>query len=489
MWSDTHQHKATGDWLIISGLAYPRVVPGGNVTDTITSSASDRDAFYNDPAIRLSEDNLDKFNGTQGMPLCVEHDPNDVVGYVQHSWLKDGALKIVGKIDLRTERGRQVAASIKSGEFKGLSVGYGISTAGSQCVEKKFYEISIVAEPFFRGCDLSYSVAASKGTKNDSYLSTPRIYCTIQMSETPTAAAVPTSAPAVSGEELLTEVSKLKAQQEEANRAKIAMEQELKRLQQKEDAWNALEKERADKYSAEQMPKAERYIEALTASGIKLTEERKASYRMIYCDERTADAARDFDAQMAHMQSIQASAKKSEQEAAELKERLTKMESAVNQTTQVLNHSRNSMNNALSTAAAAAADVSVNASAANVPIGHMMIAAPSVADKPFLEALGFFREVGVTASADGSPLRPLRPTPRSIPLAPEHPMLYDEKGNRELAASLRYTSPFFHLIASNRTGLGKIDLASMVKPALINKSDRLDSAEAMDKFRAEANVQ
>ena len=136
----------------------------------MTNPIHDRQRFYNDPAIKLSDENLDEFNGTEGAPVCVEHDTKDVVGVVHHTWIGDGdnrALKMIGKIDKHSQRGKQIISDIKAGKLKGLSVGYGADLVTNQqsgitaLNGKRFREISLVAEPFFENCNLSSYVEAS----------------------------------------------------------------------------------------------------------------------------------------------------------------------------------------------------------------------------------------------------------------------------------------------------------------------------------------
>ena len=165
-------------YAIIKGKAYPDVLRGANPTRVVKAphlphvSAAAREAFYHDPAVKLSDADLDDINGAEGAPLCVEHNRGDVVGKVHHAWLDeaDGSgrcLKITGRIPLDTERGRRIVADIRCGKYKGFSVGYSADLkaggGGAGLLRSKaFNEISLVAEPFFDGCDLTVGVVASK---------------------------------------------------------------------------------------------------------------------------------------------------------------------------------------------------------------------------------------------------------------------------------------------------------------------------------------
>lgn len=159
-------HTADGQYAIIQGTAYPRVIPGDNPTRHVHASLNDRRALYNDAAIRLCDEDLTAFNGTEGAPLCVEHNPADVVGRVHHSFIDDGrCLRIWGRIPL-TDRGKDIVADIQAGRIAGLSVSYGNSLQDNgitrKLTAKTFREISLVKKPFFSGCDLTVGVIASE---------------------------------------------------------------------------------------------------------------------------------------------------------------------------------------------------------------------------------------------------------------------------------------------------------------------------------------
>jgi hypothetical protein len=169
-WSVQTRNTRSGTYAIIKGKAYPQITLGTNPTRTVSAplphhGPAAREAFYNDPAVKLSEADLDDIDGATGAPLCVEHNQKDVVGHVHHSWRAEGqCLEIIGRIPLNTTRGKQIVADIQCGKYKGFSVGYSTDlhpeTGDVLC--KRFNEISLVEEPFFEGCNLTVGVMASK---------------------------------------------------------------------------------------------------------------------------------------------------------------------------------------------------------------------------------------------------------------------------------------------------------------------------------------
>ncbi len=373
MWTAKNGKKVESEqYFYVTGRAYPKIVQGSNATKIVTNPVHDRERFYNDPAIKLSEENMDQFNGTEGAPLCVEHNIKDVVGTVHHSWLGDGdnrALKIVAKIDKNSTRGKQIVQDIRAGKLKGLSVGYGteLITNGKTGVttldSKRFREISLVAEPFFENCNLSWSVSASAknpGFKNPNYNSNPEIdffYCPISMSADvatnppTTAQATPAPAPAaadpVPAQELLGEVTKLKNQYTEESKVRQELEKKLAEQEKILELVRERERKEALAYAAEQKPKYEKYVEALTASGLALSDEAKKGYEQSFCDPRFKAAAKDLEHQYKTMQEVQMSLKKAKEELEEERKKSKQLEQREIKTAAVVNHSRTAVQQAL----------------------------------------------------------------------------------------------------------------------------------------------
>ncbi|MBX9637213.1 MAG: HK97 family phage prohead protease [Nitrosomonas sp.] len=170
-WSIRTVNTKKGKYAIVTGKAYPQVKAGANATSTVRAPLDNREAFYNDPAVILSDADMDKFDGAENVPLCIEHNRNHVVGHVHHSWIQeqDGkrCLKIIGRIPIESREGKKVFEDIQAGKYTGFSVGYGtdLETNGNgthRLNEKIFREISLVEQPFFEGCNLTLSVMASK---------------------------------------------------------------------------------------------------------------------------------------------------------------------------------------------------------------------------------------------------------------------------------------------------------------------------------------
>jgi hypothetical protein len=455
-WGSQNTGKPTGEYYVFTGRAYPRVVRGENPTRQITSDRTNRDSFYHDPAVKLSDADLNRFDGTEGAPLCVEHDPANVVGYVRHSWIGDGdarSLKIIGRISLATKEGRKIASEVQAGKYKGLSVGYGTDVGDLDNIiyDKTFREISLVEAPFFPNCELaSFGITASKHATNFAAYKSSHNVLQLYI-EGSAMDATPSSEP-VPGEELLREVDKVKGQWQQEKMQREADVQKMRQMEEQLAYFKAKEEKEAKAYAAAQAPKADAYIEAITASkGKAPTAVSQQAYRETFCNPLYKEVAEDMEAYTNHVVELMASKKAAEERAVAAEAQAKTYQSAVSKTTEILNHSRGDYASALQPkdgaedAARRKTVGNVNASA-DIPLGHIMVPPPSIAELPFLKAYGYSANplTGVAASAAG--IEDERPLVRSIPVAATHRHMKDVNGNVQHPASWRYqneSAPLF----------------------------------------------
>lgn len=480
-------------WYVFAGRAYPRVVQGSNKTTRITSDLNNRDAFYNDPAVVLSDSDLDRFNGAEGKPLCVEHKLSDQVGYVHHSWIGDGdkrSLKIIGRISLETQRGREVVRDIKAGKLNGLSVGYGTEMASTldnrhtELLDKNFREISLVFEPFFSGCDLAQmGVTATKNPNHNNFDEKSILLLRVDaskeflMDSSQTAGlahtqkntlfsssfspiVAPLGPPLVPAAELLAEADKLKSQLTEETKAKELGAQEMAKLKAELDELRALkeqvvakQKAEDDAYAASQEPKFEAYVAEVGASGkVALNEVMKKELRNTFCNPRYKDGAAHLWADHTERVELKASKKAADERIKALEDEKQKLESAVKKTSQVLNHSRSEFAASLNPKEAAKEDESrrktnisntdvsnscefdINASANG--LRRIMACEPTLEETEFMQAYGF-GSAGVTASSGYSSYGS-RQRITSMPIAASHTLIRDEDGNLNNPGGMRF---------------------------------------------------
>ena len=88
------------------------------------------------------------------MPLLWQHDMYDVIGSVTSAEEDNYGLKVEGRINLNTTRGKDAYALIKAGDMNGLSIGFWINSCTEKPEENKRYitditlaELSIVTMP------------------------------------------------------------------------------------------------------------------------------------------------------------------------------------------------------------------------------------------------------------------------------------------------------------------------------------------------------
>ncbi len=514
MWTGRSVPSDNPRYFYFTGRAYPVVATGKGTTNLVTSDLTDRQSFYYDPAIQLTDADLQSIKGTQGAPLCIEHQPHIVVGEVYQSWMGDrdgNSLKIIGRIDLHNGRGRQTAEEIKAGKWKGLSVGYHANlqhsnNGQSRVAGKLFNEISLVEQPFFPSCMLSpYNVTASKtAIKNseDNMHSQPdRFYVPIQMSDNITQpgqagqqqAAAPHHDP-VPASELLQQTVNTTERMKEME-AEIAKFREKAKQDESELAVHRARQQKEDEeYAAKGKPEAEAFMQELCASGkIQLTEERKRGYYEAFCNPQFKSMAEQLRVQHEDRVELKASLKTERDRAAAAEEarkvaeaKFQQQQQDMSRSTQLLTYSRRDFAAPLSQKDLTEDErrgqkVDVTAGGAgDIPPNHIMIAPASAVEMPFIAEYGYGSGASVTASGGSDYTSYAMRQPRSVPAPRAHRMLVDNKGEPALPGSARHFGPsqaWFAMMCSN-TELINGDLNQVTKIKYYeNENGRKDQYE------------
>lgn len=160
--------------LIFTGILYPNVQAGsGPSHGLIQADPNDRQAYYNDPVVKVNEQDLENWNYLRGEEIWFEHGqhqkkPVRLGSFVDSTITKDRDLFVVGEISKKDEAGNPrheaiwAAEKIASGELGELSIGYEvIPWAGTNKVRaKRFQEGSVVWKGYLPKTKIA--VAASK---------------------------------------------------------------------------------------------------------------------------------------------------------------------------------------------------------------------------------------------------------------------------------------------------------------------------------------
>lgn len=532
------------DYVTFSGIAYPSVLEGANATDEVVASVGDREAFYRDPAVVLSDADLDKFGGTEGAPICVEHDSGaGPVGSVRHSWIsteRGRGLHIVGRVSTKTERGREVAKKLLNGHFKGLSVGYGMgltnnSRGTANLTSKIFREISLCKEPFFDRCRISVAASKEKATKDPTYKSrgqnpgsvstTPensggKFYIPIVNVMASNGENAPTDAPASGGEqhqqqqqqgdavpradaqELLKQADLLKEANAEKDRRLKEMEAALKANQAENAKFREADAERAAKYAEQHMPEYEEYVKTLEdIEGQPMDESLKESYKQTFTNPAFEKGRKSMWAMHQRGVEVAASKKAAEESLAAALDKNKKLNSAVGKATNAIvsAHKREEIvttlspeqaENAMDYDASKRKEVDVTASRGVLEPGQIMMAAPHAKEFAFLQQYGFGpQQTTVTASGEAVGYAPVqRRAPMKLYEPPVHNRFFDsETGECNFPNSARnYESGkrHFAFMCDSRLDLANRDLSTMVSlVAARNETVRKDAGQFESKRR------
>mgnify|MGYP005990073313 CR=1 FL=1 len=165
-----NQHRK---YKIISGVAYPHLISGKNKTKLVKANVFDKNEYYYDEAIRLSEKDVSDFNQLVGQPLCVEHDESIQVGEISKTWTdKKGQLRFMARLYVDTPQGIAAHNSMNRGELSGISVGYSpmLDRETMTVNGKVFKEVSLCRQGFFPGAQVSVRASANRATLTEKML-------------------------------------------------------------------------------------------------------------------------------------------------------------------------------------------------------------------------------------------------------------------------------------------------------------------------------
>lgn len=114
---------------------------------------AEREVIYNDPAMRLTTQELVDLNNLEGFPVCDSHKRDRVVGRIVDGFMMQDEFKILAEIT-----DPEAIQKLDSKEYTGLSVGYSRRLGeGGGLNGLEFREVSVCKTPFFDGCNIAVS--------------------------------------------------------------------------------------------------------------------------------------------------------------------------------------------------------------------------------------------------------------------------------------------------------------------------------------------
>lgn len=249
------------------------------------------------------------------------------------------------------------------------------------------------------------------------------------------------------------------------------LKQENAGLQRELAAFRAAKEEEAKQYAASQQGKLDEYIKSLEERQGAITPEERNVLRAAFTNPQYKRDAERMWKEHQHTVSVTASAKAFEKQLAEMKAANEQLMATQTKLSQSLATGPASMRASYATSVSLdhndapqmkMAGVAASAESANA-LGQIMGPMPSASEKQFgfLSEYGFAAEPGVKASSTGGLLRPMR---TSVPEAPTHDMLFDQKTNEpNFPASMRHHAPhIFGYLTNNRSYLDGDSIHSQV---------------------------
>ena len=156
--------------MIITGTLYSGVEKGAGPPDKRFYAEPGTDAFYNDPAVRVNEQDVEDWNYLRGVPLRFEHDNHsaqvqDFGKFIDSRVDKDRNLFVVAEVYKKEPEQRWLADKIRNRDVGDLSIGYDVVPyRGTNKIKaKRVQEGSAVWRGYFP-CT-SIGVACSKAGK------------------------------------------------------------------------------------------------------------------------------------------------------------------------------------------------------------------------------------------------------------------------------------------------------------------------------------
>ena len=278
-------------------------------------------------------------------------------------------------------------------------------------------------------------------------------------------------------EETLKQMDNLKEQLKQAEKER----EEAKKMAEELAYHRKKDAEAAEQYKKEREPQAKEYIEAQERIlGGPLEEAIKKQYYNAFTNPEFKKNADILWKQHQHALAVEASAKAKEDELVKVTTEKAKLSETLSKVGQQAGGMRASYAQSLTPAQAEAENrkaVDVNASD-KLGFNEILCATPAAWEMqlPFL-VQNRFNPAGGDVNASGTENPYSR---RTVQAAREHPLLIDENGERQFAASARYLAPHIFGFMCNNSGLAQADPAELSNYVQFNAARTFSEEKRVD---------
>jgi HK97 family phage prohead protease len=280
---------------VIHGISYPNLHQGDQPVK-LSSDATNREDFYNDPAVRLANGDCEYF---KKKAICLEHDEEDIVGIITDAWKdSDNHMRMTARIFVDSPRGENIYHRVQAGKLKGLSVGYSIPVnSKNERIGKRCKEISLCEVPFFNGAEVRIAATGATGIggnqQNNSINNFPVIeknfIFEIMADQKPVEQNDASTATKKDGEEMVKQYDQMLQKMEEMAKKLEEKERSEKEKENQLKMFQEAEQQRRAKYAESQKPVLQEYLDTIKEQiGSEVPEEYKNSMEKAFATPEAA---------------------------------------------------------------------------------------------------------------------------------------------------------------------------------------------------------
>lgn len=136
----------------------------GNVLDNNINNEKNQSESFD-----ITDEEAEAMN-LENVPICVEHEDDMNVGEIKKSWVDDGKLYVMGKINDNTLKEKFAKHAINEKLYSGLSLHHKFVKYSDGSSKKTPVEISLCNSPRRRNCNINFFNQIKEETKTTDYI-------------------------------------------------------------------------------------------------------------------------------------------------------------------------------------------------------------------------------------------------------------------------------------------------------------------------------